>query len=218
MRMIDPSCFTNVCICLFAMAGAGKGEQVKHWAPFFQKRLGLKVKILAMSKILADRVKVGDEISQRIDLAMKQGVQVPDDIVVDLVANFVESLDAGDLVICDGFPRNPNQIKIWCRFFRSFRKVVVELQLTAEEAKKRADRRAKKIWRVDNDPRVVEKRLKEYLQFRNQMMMEFENQSVPVLPINAVPSIALVCRASVHQMHNHLMLPASRHGQGQVAV
>ncbi len=120
-------------IFLFGPPGVGKGTQ----ADLLVERYNLKK--FSMGDILREEVAMGSLTGKKVEEYMKNGILAPDDIVFEIVEDFViENLN--DRILFDGFPRNLNQAieleKILARHNRKIT-LAIELQLTKEELIKR---------------------------------------------------------------------------------
>ncbi len=87
---------------LFGPPGVGKGTQAELLANHFHL-----VKF-SMGDLLRQEVAVSSSIGRRVESYLKQGNLVPDDIIVELVYNFLLENRERDILF-DGFPRNLNQ-------------------------------------------------------------------------------------------------------------
>lgn len=90
-------------IVLLGAPGAGKGTQ----APALSTRLGIPV--LASGDLLRAAVVQGTALGREADRFMSRGQLVPDDTIVRVFLDRLESADAVDGAILDGFPRTKVQ-------------------------------------------------------------------------------------------------------------
>ncbi len=81
--------------------GAGKGTQADRVAGV------LGVVKLATGDILREAVRAGTPLGRKVEGYMKQGVLVPDDVILEVMAQAMEK--AGWRFILDGFPRTVAQ-------------------------------------------------------------------------------------------------------------
>ncbi|MEO0129241.1 MAG: adenylate kinase [candidate division WOR-3 bacterium] len=120
-------------IFLFGPPGVGKGTQ----ADLLVERYNFKK--FSMGDVLREEVAIGSPIGKKVEEYMKNGVLAPDDIVFEIVEDFViENLN--DRILFDGFPRNLNQaIELEKLLARHNRKIAlaIELQVSKEELIKR---------------------------------------------------------------------------------
>jgi adenylate kinase len=90
-------------VVLLGAPGAGKGTQ----APVIAERLG--VPILASGDLLRAAVAAGTPLGREADRYMSRGRLVPDDTIVRVFLDRLESTDALNGAILDGFPRTSVQ-------------------------------------------------------------------------------------------------------------
>jgi adenylate kinase len=88
---------------LLGAPGAGKGTQ----APLLAERLG--VPVLASGDLLRAEVASGSEIGREVDVIMRSGELVPDDLMARLFLARLDRPDAANGAILDGFPRTKRQ-------------------------------------------------------------------------------------------------------------
>ncbi|MEE9203159.1 MAG: adenylate kinase [Dehalococcoidia bacterium] len=87
-------------LVLLGPPGSGKGTQ----AEFLVQRLGLAH--LASGDLQRRAVEAGTELGRKAESYMKQGVLVPDEVVIGLI---LEALEGKSGFIVDGFPRTLEQ-------------------------------------------------------------------------------------------------------------
>lgn len=66
---------------------------------------------LSTGELLRSEVAAGSELGRRADAYMSRGDLVPDDLMVAMVAARVGEVDAGDVLLLDGFPRTLPQAR-----------------------------------------------------------------------------------------------------------
>ncbi|MEO0142070.1 MAG: adenylate kinase [candidate division WOR-3 bacterium] len=87
---------------LFGPPGAGKGTQ----AELLMQKYNLKK--FSMGDILREEVAAGSKIGKMVEGVLKKGTLVSDDIVFEIVEDFVLE-NSHKNILFDGFPRNLNQ-------------------------------------------------------------------------------------------------------------
>lgn len=121
-------------IYLLGAPGAGKGTQ----AELLSARL--KVPQLSTGEMLRTARKEGSELGKKVAAIMDSGQLVPDDVVIDLVAQRLARPDHAAGVILDGFPRTIKQAEaldaLFARTGRDPLKVIV-IDVPDEEIRRR---------------------------------------------------------------------------------
>jgi len=92
-------------VILIGPPGCGKGTQAK----LLEDKFGLKQ--LSSGDMLRAAVSEGSEIGKKAKSYMDAGELVPDDLVVEIVADQIEKA-GGNGFILDGFPRNVHQAEV----------------------------------------------------------------------------------------------------------
>ena len=86
-------------IIMLGAPGAGKGTQAKRLAEKYH------IPHISTGDIFRANIKEGTELGKKAKNYMDQGLLVPDELVVDLVADRIQKDDCKDGFILDGFPR-----------------------------------------------------------------------------------------------------------------
>ncbi|MBP9827345.1 nucleoside monophosphate kinase [Candidatus Saccharibacteria bacterium] len=130
--------------------GSGKGTQAK----ILETELGYVS--LSVGAILRQAGENNPTIKKTIDA----GEIIPNHIIFPILEDLLEKHDLKTLIL-DGFPRQVDQAQ-WLRDYLSTRPeidlVVIELHITDQESRQRLALRGRK----DDDPHVVDSRLKKY--------------------------------------------------------
>jgi adenylate kinase len=123
-------------ILLFGYPGSGKGTQgrILSVLPGFHH--------VAMGDILRG-VTPGHPMFDRVQSYLRAGNLVPDELVMDLFARYVEQLKPApdDFLVVDGLPRNARQVQLINKIVqvvRIFKLSVYDENLVVERMKKRA--------------------------------------------------------------------------------
>lgn len=86
-------------IIMLGAPGAGKGTQAKKIAAKYD------IPHISTGDIFRANIKAGTELGKKAEGYMKQGLLVPDELVVDLVVDRVNQEDCSRGYVLDGFPR-----------------------------------------------------------------------------------------------------------------
>lgn len=86
-------------IIMLGAPGAGKGTQAKQVAAKYQ------IPHISTGDIFRANIKGGTELGKKAKAYMDQGALVPDELVVDLVADRIKQDDCREGYVFDGFPR-----------------------------------------------------------------------------------------------------------------
>lgn len=90
-------------VILLGPPGAGKGTQAK----LIEEKFGLVQ--LSSGDLLRAAVASGSVVGQQAKSYMEKGALVPDDVVVDIVFEHIDSMSGARGFILDGFPRTVEQ-------------------------------------------------------------------------------------------------------------
>jgi adenylate kinase len=90
-------------LILLGPPGAGKGTQAER----LREDFGLPH--ISTGDILRTQVAEGTELGRKAERYMDAGELVPDDIIVGMIRDRINTGDARDGFLLDGFPRNVNQ-------------------------------------------------------------------------------------------------------------
>ncbi len=131
-------------ILLIGLPGSGKTSHAEHLA------IGLGLTLIKTSTMLRQAFLEGHQHADIIKKAMDQGDLVENQIVAEIVANFIKRNGKKGFVV-DGYPRTVEQLK----FFNPQFEKVIYLNLLKSEAEKRLLKRG----REDDSPKLIKKRL-----------------------------------------------------------
>lgn len=148
-------------IVLFGPPGAGKGTQ----SQFLIERYGLVH--LSTGDLLRSEIKDETELGLKAKELMDVGELVPDDVVIGMIRNKIEShLDAKGFIF-DGFPRTKAQAEALDAMLGSKSEPIVamlSLEVPDEELVKRLLGRGNTSNRADDkDESVIRNRIQEYM-------------------------------------------------------
>lgn len=86
-------------IILFGPPGAGKGTQAKLLSSY------LASEHVSTGDLLRQHVRNGSALGKKVKSFMDQGELVPDELVTDMVSDYIRKLERGKGFILDGYPR-----------------------------------------------------------------------------------------------------------------
>ena len=90
-------------IVLFGAPGCGKGTQ----SELLEKRFSLRH--ISTGNIIREQIAAKTELGLQMQACIERGELAPDQLVIDMVADYVATHTEGTGVIFDGFPRTTAQ-------------------------------------------------------------------------------------------------------------
>src|SRR3954451_10572555 len=90
-------------LSLLGPPGAGKGTQAARLTEDFH------LPYIATGDMLREQVKKGTELGKQAKEYMDRGDLVPDDVIIGMILDCMDSPDCADGFLLDGFPRNVQQ-------------------------------------------------------------------------------------------------------------
>jgi adenylate kinase len=147
-------------LVLFGPPGAGKGTQSHKLI----EKYGLIH--LSTGDLLRSEKAQGTELGLEADKLMKQGLLVPDEVVIGMISNKLDANRDAEGFIFDGFPRTVAQAEALDELLKSKGESIsamIALEVGDEELEHRLLLRGKDSGRADDaNPEVIRKRIKEY--------------------------------------------------------
>ena len=146
-------------LILFGPPGAGKGTQATAIADAFS------LPHIATGDIFRENVGEGTELGRRAKEFMDRGDLVPDEIVIDMVADRVARPDATAGFLLDGFPRTVAQAEALDEVLQRDGgqiDLVIRLLVDKDELVSRLLKRAQEQGRSDDTREVIENRQSVY--------------------------------------------------------
>lgn len=146
-------------IVLFGPLSSGKGTQAKKIADkygFIHFSTG---------ELLREEIRKQTKIGKKIKSIVNSGALVPDDIMEEIVENFLKENCNTKGIIFDGFPRTLRQAKMLDEELEKYNlllDLIIKLDVPEEIIKSRLLYRAQKEGRTDDNEAIISKRLKYY--------------------------------------------------------
>jgi adenylate kinase len=149
-------------IVLFGIQGAGKGTQAKKLAE------AKNMKIFETGAELRALTKQTSELANKVNAIISRGDLVPNEIVMEIVEEFVNNTPLDQPIIFDGLPRSLPQKETFDALLAKKGRRFSGIALTA--SKREVIERMKERGRSDDNEAAIEKRLQNY-----------ESETVPVI-------------------------------------
>jgi adenylate kinase len=146
-------------VLFLGLQGSGKGTQGKRLADEY----GLAY--IGTGDMLRAAVAEGSVLGRRVQPILESGALVPDDLMIELIADRIGHDDALDGFVLDGFPRTYAQAEALDRMLSDLNRdltVVFELQVPHDVAVERLRLRAADEGRSDDTPDAIERRIALY--------------------------------------------------------
>ena len=155
--------------------GSGKGTQGKLLA----EHLGIPQ--ISTGERLRAAVQQGTPLGRKAKGFMDQGLLVPDEVVLDLIRQILDSKEGERGVLMDGFPRTvPQAVAVdgMLAGRRARVDLVLLLEVAEDELVRRLLGRAAKEGRSDDNPDSIRQRLVVYHQQTAPLVAHYDRQGV----------------------------------------
>lgn len=162
-------------LMILGAPGSGKGTQGKLLADH------LGIPQVSTGELLRAAVKNGTPLGRQAKGFMDQGLLVPDDVILGLIREILDSAEAKRGVLMDGFPRTVAQAEAVDRILaeRGGRvDQVALLEVDEEELVQRLLGRAAKEGRSDDNLQSIRQRLKVYQEQTAPLVAYYDGQGV----------------------------------------
>lgn len=173
-------------LVLFGPPGAGKGTQSKKLIEKHQ------LVHLSTGDLLRHEISKETPLGQEAKKLMDQGFLVPDDIVIGMISNMLDTNKDATGFIFDGFPRTVAQAEALDQLLSSKGSSIsgmIALEVNPEELETRLLLRGKNSLRPDDaNPEVIRKRIAEY-NAKTAVVANFYKTQNKFTPVNGVGSI-----------------------------
>ncbi|MGI5913757.1 MAG: adenylate kinase [Bacteroidales bacterium] len=171
---------------IFGPPGSGKGTQSVRLAEKFN------LTHLSTGDMLRAEIASGTELGKKVSSIMSKGELVPDEVVVEMIANKVDSTKNTAGFLFDGFPRTVAQTVALEKMLNK-RGMQIDTMLVLDvdhdELVKRLIARAEVSGRADDkDPAVIENRIDVYKEKTEPIIDYCRNKGI-YKPVNGVGSI-----------------------------
>ena len=146
-------------IVIFGAPGSGKGTQSKK----IIERYGFDY--ISTGDMLRRSISEGRELGKKAKDYIDRGQLVPDDVIVGIIADFLDDKKGSKGVIFDGFPRTLKQaeaLKTMLNERGTDIHILLDLQVEDEELVERLLERGKISGRSDDNPETIKARLDVY--------------------------------------------------------
>jgi adenylate kinase len=171
---------------IFGPPGSGKGTQ--------SVRLAEKFNLIHLSTgdMLRAEIAAGTELGKKMSLIMSKGELVPDAVVIEMIANKIDSSKGSAGFLFDGFPRTVTQtVSLEKMLNERGMKIdqMLVLDVDHNELVKRLITRAELSGRPDDkDPAVIENRIEVYKK-KTEPIISYCNQKGLYQPVNGMGTI-----------------------------
>ena len=146
-------------IVIFGAPGSGKGTQSK----MIVERYGFDY--ISTGDMLRQAISQGSELGRTAKEYIDRGQLVPDDLIVRLIADFLDGKHGSKGVIFDGFPRTIPQAEALKEMLNERGTdihILLDLQVEDDELVDRLIERGKISGRSDDNPETIKARLDVY--------------------------------------------------------
>jgi adenylate kinase len=147
-------------LVLFGPPGAGKGTQSQNLIDNYQ------LIHLSTGDLLRGEIAQGTALGMEAKKLMDQGILVPDEVVIGMISNKLDSNKDAKGFIFDGFPRTVAQAEALDTLLASKQSAItgmIALEVADDELERRLLLRGKESGRPDDaNPEVIRKRIVEY--------------------------------------------------------
>ncbi|MDX9725001.1 MAG: adenylate kinase [Bacteroidales bacterium] len=171
---------------IFGPPGSGKGTQSVKLAEKFN------LKHLSTGDMLRAEIAAGTELGKKMSNIMSKGELVPDEVVIEMIANRIDGTKGAAGFLFDGFPRTVAQTEA-LELMLNDRGMKIDsmlvLDVDHDELVKRLILRADLSGRPDDkDPAVIENRIDVY-RAKTEPIIDYCRQRGIYQPVNGVGSI-----------------------------
>lgn len=191
-------------LILFGGPGSGKGTQAAILVAHFN------IPHISTGDILRAERAVGTPLGKKAQAYMDRGELVPDQVIVDMVANRLQQPDTAAGWLLDGFPRNLSQAQAFESMLVNIGQAydyLLFLDVPAEILQERALNRAKEAasgqQRSDDTPETILKRVQVYEQETLPMIRQYMSHAkfVHVDGTRSIPEVTAAIKARIGEVN-----------------
>lgn len=160
-------------LVLFGPPGAGKGTQS---AKLIEK---YSLVHISTGDLFRMHIKEQTELGKKVKELLDNGILVPDSVTIDMLEEEVQKNPEAKGFIFDGFPRTVPQAEALDAFLAGKQEkinLVVQLDVTEDELKRRIAERKKVSGRADDDEEKLMKRIDEYFHKTIHVLPYYQQQ------------------------------------------
>lgn len=146
-------------LVIFGAPGSGKGTQSEH----IVAKYGLNH--ISTGDVLRGEIKKGTPLGNTAKGFIDQGQLIPDELMIDILAQVFDSFKDSKGVIFDGFPRTIAQAEALKKMLAERKQevnVMLDLEVPEDELMTRLIKRGKESGRADDNEETIKKRLTVY--------------------------------------------------------
>lgn len=143
-------------IVIFGAPGSGKGTQSER----IVKKFGINH--ISTGEVLRAEMKNGTDLGKTAKEYIDNGQLIPDELMIDILANVLDSFEDSKGVIFDGFPRTIAQAEALKKMLTERGQdvsIMLDLDVPEEELMIRLVKRGKDSGRADDNEETIKKRL-----------------------------------------------------------
>lgn len=160
-------------IVIFGAPGSGKGTQSERVLEIF----GLNH--ISTGDVLRAEILKDTELGRTAKGFIDQGQLIPDELMIDILANVLDGFKEGKGVIFDGFPRTVAQAEELKKLLAARGQevsIMLDLNVPEEELMKRLIKRGQDSGRADDNEETIKKRLLVYNTQTSPLIEWYKNE------------------------------------------
>lgn len=187
-------------IVIFGAPGSGKGTQSER----IVEKFGLNH--ISTGDVLRAEIKNGTGLGKTAKQYIDQGQLIPDDLMIDILADVLDSFEDSKGVIFDGFPRTIKQAEELKKMLAARRQEVslmLDLNVPEKELVERLINRGKVSGRADDNEETIRKRLDVY-HSQTSPLIDWYKQEGQYCHINGLGELQDITQEICTQIENKL--------------